>query len=254
VSNRNITERQAVLRERAAIDEAVEWMFREARRHGIESVDGRRLAEHLRPLPKAPSEAPLCACGCGQRKTSKKGLYRRGHERRVVSPRGRQLRTYRGRPITQEGEVARFWESVAKAEGCWEWTALLKRNGYGSFYRNRGVKVAAHRYSWELHHGPVPDGLFVCHRCDNPKCVRPDHLFLGTHRDNMDDMWAKGRANRAGGSLPHTHCAKGHALTPENRSPSYSGCVTCRRESSRTYYLQKKATRAALAPRRAVSA
>lgn len=66
--------------------------------------------------------------------------------------------------------------------------------GYGNF-SVAGVSISAHRFSWELHHGPIPAGMFVCHRCDNPPCVRPDHMFLGTNADNNRDMRDKGRAS-----------------------------------------------------------
>src|SRR6185369_11378251 len=75
---------------------------------------------------------------------------------------------------------------------CWIWTAGTSR-GYGQFSRSHKVKVPAHRVSWVIHNGPIPDGLFVLHRCDRPECVRPDHLFLGTGDDNMADMVSKGR-------------------------------------------------------------
>lgn len=88
----------------------------------------------------------------------------------------------------------RFWLSVATSkDSCWTWCASLSTNGYGRI-RYGGKAMAAHRVSWLMHYGTIPDGMLVCHKCDNPVCVRPDHLFLGTHQDNMDDMVAKGRA------------------------------------------------------------
>ena len=76
--------------------------------------------------------------------------------------------------------------------GCHEWMGQINR--YGKF-RYKGGQLA-HRFSWELNYGPIPEGLHVLHRCDNPSCVRPDHLFLGTHNDNMKDKVLKGRASR----------------------------------------------------------
>lgn len=87
----------------------------------------------------------------------------------------------------------RFWEKVRKSDGCWEWTGAMAY-GYGRIGVAPGVSPApAHRVSWELHHGPLAPGAVVCHRCDNRRCVRPDHLFIGSQADNMRDMHAKGR-------------------------------------------------------------
>lgn len=88
----------------------------------------------------------------------------------------------------------RFWEKVEKGtpDECWPWTAGRAGGAYGSF-RDGTRMVKAHRWSWEYHVGPIPDGLWVLHHCDNPPCVNPAHLWLGTHVDNQADKIAKGR-------------------------------------------------------------
>ena len=80
--------------------------------------------------------------------------------------------------------------------GCWLWTGSRRRHGYGRMYSLDRKGLSAHRVSWELFRGPIPDGLDVLHKCDNPPCVNPDHLFVGTMQDNMDDMVRKGRQAR----------------------------------------------------------
>lgn len=90
--------------------------------------------------------------------------------------------------------VDSFWAKVARTGGCWEWQAYRDPAGYGRFNVTPRKPALAHRVAWEIENGPIPDGLCVCHHCDNPPCVRPDHLFLGTARDNSDDKIAKGRA------------------------------------------------------------
>ncbi len=94
--------------------------------------------------------------------------------------------------------------------GCWEWQGWLDKDGYGTF-RSSVNKSRAHRWSYSNFVGPIGD-LLVLHLCDNPKCVRPSHLFLGTQQDNMRDMYGKGRHHNA----TKTHCRKGHEFTPDN--------------------------------------
>jgi HNH endonuclease len=89
-------------------------------------------------------------------------------------------------------DITRFWAKVDKSGDCWLWKASKNHDGYGRLQVN-GRAIAAHRISYEIAHGPIPDGLCVCHHCDTPACVNPSHLFLGTHWDNKQDSVRKGR-------------------------------------------------------------
>jgi hypothetical protein len=91
--------------------------------------------------------------------------------------------------------VETFMSRVEKSADCWLWKGNVNANGYGTC-RTSGIVARAHRASWTLAHGEIPKGMQVLHRCDNPPCVNPDHLFLGTHIDNMIDKASKGRARR----------------------------------------------------------
>lgn len=100
-------------------------------------------------------------------------------------------------------DAKKFWSYVDKSDklGCWRWRGGISGDGYGSCLIG-GKRLGAHRASYLIAHGDVPMGLCVCHHCDNPKCVRPDHLFIGTYKDNMQDAVNKGRF--VGTSIPES--------------------------------------------------
>jgi hypothetical protein len=141
----------------------------------------------------------------------------------------------------------RFWAKVNKAEGlgpagdCWEWTAAKTTAQYGAFMKVKGVQILAHRFSYELTHGDIGDRkLFVCHRCDNPACVNPAHLFLGSHQQNVDDKMSKGRHY----CTLKTECKLGHPLSGDNLyvSQGKRSCKQCKLERGKLRYKKQLAS------------
>ena len=111
--------------------------------------------------------------------------------------------------------------------GCFLWIGSVDGGGYGTFWDGRG-RAKAHRYAWGQKHGPIPEGMHVCHKCDNPPCVNPLHLFLGTAKDNARDKIRKGREKGGGATnRAKTHCINGHEFTPEN-TMTVQGFRRCR--------------------------
>ena len=128
------------------------------------------------------------------------------------------------------------WEPVTES-GCWIWTAYVMPNNYGYFYM--GEIKRAHRASWIIHKGPIPDGMYVLHKCDIRECVNPDHLFIGTQKDNMGDRDRKNRNYWAS----KTHCKRGH-LFDETNTYVYGGgkrkCRKCTSARHKKAWLKKK--------------
>lgn len=146
----------------------------------------------------------------------------------------------------------RFWQKVDRRgdDECWHWTASRDPDGYGRFQyptENGQRHIRAHRWAYLMLVGPIGDGLVVCHRCDNPPCVNPAHLFLGTQLDNNADKVAKGRHARVWG-VPllrsrQTHCKHGHELAGDNLVITPTGhrsCRACRNAIARISYRKKK--------------
>lgn len=137
----------------------------------------------------------------------------------------------------------RFIEKVSfeALTGCWIWSGAVQ-HAYGKF--RIGLKeVRAHRASWEIHKGPIPDGMSVLHQCDTPLCVNPDHLFIGTQQENMNDRKTKGRVGKIGAhNKEKTHCPSGHELQGENLYIHRGGryCRACRKNHFRNYKEQLK--------------
>ena len=126
--------------------------------------------------------------------------------------------------------VERIDMNVDKSSGCWVWQGYLNADNYGNI-KVAGIMKKVHRVSWEVFNGPIPEGICVCHTCDNPPCVNPEHLFLGTRLDNMKDQQKKGRHD----NTKKTHCKQGHLFNETNtRYYMYDGhnhrvCRVCDR-------------------------
>ncbi len=132
----------------------------------------------------------------------------------------------------------RFMSKVKKTESCWLWTAYTNKWGYGTI-KILGKMRLAHRVSFTLFRCPIPEGLLVCHTCDNPPCVNPDHLWLGTDKDNASDCLSKGRNPQAA----KTHCINGHEFNEKNTNISSTTgervCRACKRINRRRYLESK---------------
>lgn len=127
--------------------------------------------------------------------------------------------------FTHQNVDVRFHSKVDRSNwsGCWIWRGTPNTGGYSQFALTRKHRVGAHRYAYERALGPIPDGMVICHRCDNPRCVRPSHLFAGTYRDNTMDGVAKGRIVPPRVGRPKKFCVRGHDLSIHRRSYKGTG-------------------------------
>lgn len=145
-------------------------------------------------------------------------------------------------PKAMPDVASRFWAKVQKGEGCWEWTASTER-GYGVLWYQRR-REGAHRVSWLLSRGEIPPGMFVLHKCDNPPCVNPDHLFLGDNQANLRDAAAKGRLHEPVCKNGHVKAEVGVYVSMQRGLPTRR-CRECLRAKNRGRYARLRAERLA---------
>jgi hypothetical protein len=146
--------------------------------------------------------------------------------------------------VTYDPSISnRFWKKVQKTDGCWLWTGSKDRRGYGRFSVNNFPHLA-HRVAKALAHGPFDSNLCGLHKCDNPPCVNPDHIALGTKMDNTRDMLRKGRFVDHHGRK--THCRNGHPYAGENLAVLVTSktkerrCRQCMNSNKRRYRMIAK--------------
>ena len=139
-----------------------------------------------------------------------------------------------------ELQQARFWAKVDKSDAasCWPWTGGRDKNGYGTCGPAAKQSFIASRVAWTLSNGVQADG-FVCHSCDNPICCNPDHLWVGTPKENARDMWAKGRSH----AERMTHCKRGHEVNSTNTRQVGRAryCRPCQAINAQNYLRRKAA-------------
>ena len=121
-------------------------------------------------------------------------------------------------------DLDRFFSHVNKTDSCWIWAGSKTNLGYGRIYDgSNGKRYVAHRLMWELTYGKIPDGMYICHTCDNKLCVNPDHLFLGTQKDNMEDCVNKGRfADKSNENNGRCKISNGDVIKMRSLFPSYT--------------------------------
>jgi hypothetical protein len=208
-------------------------------------IFGQLTAVSEAPAAPGKNRSWVCLCTCGAEMTVLQASLRSGNTRSCGC-------LVRNRP--SEPAHVRFWRFVVKdtdENACWAWTGATHDFGYGLLGSDSGKKggsIRAHRLSWEMHRGPIPSGMFVLHRCDNPPCCNPAHLFIGDAEDNSKDMWTKSRgvafpekalASRLQKQKLQTHCKRGHLLAGDNLKKSKKGHRGCKICNRLTHHMRK---------------
>lgn len=180
-----------------------------------------------------------------------------GRSEHSITGRAHVLRVRLGRcdprrDMTTEEEFLKRVEYDTNG-GCWLYSMSIAKSGYADANYRGKSRTRAHRIAWEIWRGPIPTGLLVCHRCDVRNCVNPDHLFLGTHQDNNDDKFSKGRARNQNGPVTkgrkpkprrvrkvRTHCRRGHPYEGLRDEQGFQRCRICARDNMREQRRRKR--------------
>lgn len=167
-------------------------------------LDGKKFGK-LTVLTYVGDRKSECICDCGNKKIISESNLQSGNIKSCGCLRSIHRKNY------DEDMKQKLFSKIKQVNDCWEWQGSLHRQGYGNFpYKNSGQ--LAHRVSWILFNGEIPSGMNICHKCDNPPCVNPDHLFVGSYQDNINDMFRKGRKNHQGENHPKVKLSSSQVL------------------------------------------